>query len=356
MEFLEALKNVMDNYRVKLGRKVILVGDINVAHRRSLRRLRDMLRDDDDDSGVVVGKEGEMMMGGNDTHWTYRRVLVDKILEAVQRQKNVKAVVNNIITKIDNNEKELYEVDNTRSNKTCNDITPSVAIIDNNAHRTNNQPPPSLLVLPKWALDLDKHWDSIEDAMSTAEAIPVQTKNIATGKTFDKYRVRVRVRSINNNTSSNNNDKHEQQQSHIQQKSQPQQQQPKERFVLLGQAESNSHDALSRFDFTPKTYFDTQSKNERVLLPSNAVPIEILIELMKKVAGVTTWDDDVVRSILNGDGGCDNSDWRHNSWLHDSSPGSEWMDRIMGCEDNDENSRDGMVDAFRYLYPSAKDR
>jgi len=86
------------------------------------------------------------------------------------------------------------------------------------------------------------------------KAVPVTTKNIATGATFEKFRVRVRI-----------DDKF---------------------TAFIGRVECTKEDALAYFCFPQRTYFDHDSKEERVSREANIVSIDILGEFMYKIAKV----------------------------------------------------------------------
>ena len=57
LRFLRALRQAMRDQREKLRRKVVLVGDLNIAHR------------------------------AQDVHWKYRRVYVDRVVTEVRELK-----------------------------------------------------------------------------------------------------------------------------------------------------------------------------------------------------------------------------------------------------------------------------
>ena len=222
MKFLNALRRCMVAQR-ELGKKVILVGDLNISHQ------------------------------GIDVHWRFRSVRVNAIIQECRDNEN------------------------------------------------------STSLLPKWKLQLAQHWDTIQTTLSTLEAIPVTTKNIANGSTFDKFRARVTIGKPGS-----------------------------ERKILLGAHESAPGDCLARFTFPRVTYLDQDLNNhECVAREANVILLDTLAELMAKIVKVD-WDISILRVIANSEG------------AKKSSPTSNWLNCVL--------KDDGMVDAFRHLFSDCQGR
>ena len=217
----------MEEQRQK-DKKVILVGDLNIAH------------------------------AGIDVHWAYRSVRVNDVRKEVQ------------------------------------------GVVGSNGSDGSSTP------IPRWKHQVNQHWDAIEAALAKIEVMAVTTKNISTGATFDKYRARTTIGKSG-----------------------------LERKVYLGSHESTADACLSCFHFDEFKYHDRDLDKSCVARDANVISLDTLTELMTKIAGVE-WDAATVQLIANTDG------------LKKSSPTVEWMNNI--------TESDGMVDAFRYIFPNAKGR
>ena len=179
-------------------------------------------------------------------------------------------------------------------------------IRENTCHQNSKEDQKQSNSIPKWKVQVAQHWDAIQCALDTIEAIPVTTKNIATGNSFEKFRARVIVGKSGS-----------------------------ERKVLLGGHEASADDCLRSFIFEEKNYLDHDLQQTILAREPNVIPLHILAELMSKIAKVD-WDSPTLRLIAGTAG------------LMKSSPTSKWLSSIL----ND----DKMVDAFRELFPDAQGR
>jgi Exonuclease III len=225
MKFLNALRRAIKGQKGK-GKKVILVGDLNISHT------------------------------GIDVHWSYRSIPV----------------------------RDLIHHGDDHVFKDGKDDEGNV-----------------------WKQQVSRHWEMIQNALSTMEAIPITTKNVATGSTFQKYRARVTVKKLD-----------------------------LEKKVFLGGYESCVERCLSCFNFEEVTYYDEDLERECIARESNVVPLNTLAELMSKIAGIE-WDVSTIRTISNSVAN-----------LKKSSPPAKWLSDVL--------KEDGMVDAFRHLFPNAEGR
>jgi len=248
MKFLNALRRVMKYQREDRGKKVILVGDLNIVYKRE------------------------------DTHWEYRSVHIDRVLKEVLDYKEAAD------TNVDGEAHKLLHLQNDK-------------VAANGDAKGDGG-------ISKWKLDLDLHWKTIKNALDTMEVVPVTTKNIATGATFEKFRVRVR---INDNFT-----------------------------AFLGRAESTKEEALAYFCFPQRTYYDRDLQKEFVSREANVISIDVLAELLSKIAKVE-WSLKTLRLISEMDVGC-----------CQSSPHARWLNEVLETDD--------MVDAFRSSYPNAQGR
>jgi len=147
---------------------------------------------------------------------------------------------------------------------------------------------------PGWVMDVQKHWPKVERALKTREAVPRRTTNVATKTVFEKFQVRV-----------TNNGKQ----------------------LFLGKAEATKEEALAYYDIFGE---EGESPCEVV------ISVDILIELMHKVAGVG-WSMAEERALAESD-----------AVVWNTSKATMWLNKMI---DND-----GMVDAFRKFYPTAEAR
>lgn len=220
------------------------------ALRRAIKTQKDMGKK------VILAGDLNISQAGIDVHWSYRSVHVNEFL-------------------IHDDNHASAEVNDAESNV--------------------------------WKQQVSQHWKKIQNALSTIEAVPVTTKNVTTGSTFQKYRARVTVKDSNS-----------------------------ERKVFLGGYESSVERCLSCFHFDEIKYYDEDLKIECIARESNVVPLDALAELMSKIIGIK-WDVSTIRTI---------SSFLAN--LKKSSPPSKWLSNVL--------EEDGMVDAFRYLFPDAEGR
>lgn len=229
MKFLNALQVRMHEQRQK-NKKVILVGDLNIAHR------------------------------GIDVYWMHRSVRINDVRQEVRVQ---------------------LEQGGEDTNAGSNNV-------------------------PRWKQQVAQHWETIEAALSNIEAVPVTTQNVATGTKFEKYKARVTLGKSGS-----------------------------ERNVYLGSHEATADACLSHFNFGEMKYHDRDLDKECISRDANVISLDTLAELMAKISGVD-WDAETMRLIANSDG------------LKRSLPTVKWLDSII--------ERDGMVDAFRHVFPNAHGR
>ena len=159
--------------------------------------------------------------------------------------------------------------------------------------------------IQKWKTDLYGCWDKIKGALSTIEAVPVTTKNITTGTTFEKFRSKVTI--IEGNKS-----------------------------IFIGNSESTKEDALACFFFPRQTFLDETLQKEVVCQEENSIPLGTLIELMSKI-GKVDWNESTVQVIAQSP-----------EALSKSSPTIDWFNTIL--------ESDKMIDTFRFLYPDVRGR
>mmetsp|Transcript_13031 Transcript_13031/g.18244 ORF Transcript_13031/g.18244 Transcript_13031/m.18244 type:complete len:578 (+) Transcript_13031:34-1767(+) len=224
MKFLNALRRAMATQR-RQGKKVILVGDLNISH-----------------SGI-------------DVHWKFRSIRVNDIIQEC------------------------------KADATMGDVSEN---------------------LPEWKMQLQQHWETIQSALSSIEAIPVTTKNVTTGSTHEKFRARVTVGNPGS-----------------------------ERKMFLGDYETSPEYAIGRFSFDESNYFDHDLSKDCISMEANVVSLNTLAELMAKIVKVE-WDTSTLRLISNTEG------------LKKSSPIVRWLSDVL--------KDDGMVDTFRHVFPGAEGR
>ena len=173
--------------------------------------------------------------------------------------------------------------------------------------------------IPYWKIDIAKHWNTIQSSLSTIEAIPTTTKNLATGSTFEKYRARITITNEATNTNDNLDN----------------------RKVFLGKAESTKEECIGTFTFPQRTYYDDDLQKDIISREENVIPLNILYEIMTKVVGSgINWGSSTLASIADTDG------------LKKSSPQTDWLNGLLSGDE----SNNAMIDAFRYLHPNAKGR
>ena len=106
---------------------------------------------------------------------------------------------------------------------------------------------------------------------------------------------------------------------------------------MLGSNEDSAEDALDCFNFEEQSYINPETDQSTIIRKKNLVSIDVLAELMSKVANVQ-WDEKTLRTIAESD----------DAGLNPNSPGYLWMKTIV--------DEDGMVDVFRHFYPTAEAR
>jgi exonuclease III len=157
--------------------------------------------------------------------------------------------------------------------------------------------------LPQWKKDIHTHWPAISAALETKQVVPTKTTNTHTGDQFDKYRLAVDVG---------------------------------DRRVYLGKHESTPEYCLYHFDFRETFYSDEETQEQIMAQESNAVRLQILAELMFRIVGVQ-WSEEALREIASTE-----------ATIQRVSPPRRWLHNLLHSEN--------MVDAFRYIYPTAEGR
>jgi len=141
MRFLNALRDAMERQRREFGKRVILVGDMNLTVDR------------------------------RDVHWEDRCVNVDEMLERRRRRRRRRR------SREEEEEEEEDEEEDETEEKDDGEF-------------------------PSWREDVARHWEKITTSLRTLEAVPRQTTNPSTGATFDRFRARVKVVSSATNDGS----------------------------------------------------------------------------------------------------------------------------------------------------------
>jgi exodeoxyribonuclease III len=157
--------------------------------------------------------------------------------------------------------------------------------------------------LPRWKIELQEHWPKIEAALRNKEVVETQTTNPRTGEKFDKFRLCVKVNG---------------------------------KQIFLGSSEEKEEYCLYMYDFRAQRWYDEESDREILISKENTVCIDMLAELMNKIAGVE-WDEGIMRSIAETD-----------ATIEQLSPSRKWLHSVL--------REDGMIDAFRHFYPEAEGR
>lgn len=219
------------------------------ALRKAMKEQRDMGKK------VILVGDLNISHKGEDVHWSRRTIHVPSIIE----------------------EMKSFRMDPTKEQQTIH----------------------------KWKLDLDRCWDKITEVLSTIKAVPVTTKNISTGATFEKFRAKITVDDG-------------------------------KRSIFIGNSESTKEDALACYFFPRQTFCDDALRKEVVCREENAVPLGTLIELMSKIDKVD-WNDSVIQEIAQSP-----------EALSKSSPTIDWLNTIL--------ESDNMIDAFRLLHPNVRGR
>ncbi len=276
MKFLKELRRCMKQQREELGKKVILVGDLNICH------------------------------SGMDEHWKYRSIHVDGIVQQVKDYW-----------------KENHHHHHNMKHKMNDDrVKDEDAANGKNQHKDNNlqKEDKPIRLLPKWKLDIYQHWENIKKVLATIKAVPCTTKNLSTGSNLHKFRAQVELITATD-TSITNGTNHKKYTNN----------------VFLGKAEPTKEECLSNFTFPQRSYHDDELQTDIIAREENVVPLVTLYEIMSKIAKVE-WGTSVLKNRIA----------ESDEALRKTSPHSKWLSQLL--------DEDGMVDAFRSLYPTARGR
>ena len=143
MAFLRALRNAMDRQRRVHGKKVVLVGDMNIK------------------------------IDKRDVHWEYLLVNVDTVVTDYRRH-------HHRLRQSQQEEEEEASQQQSLQKKNEDDLT-----IEEEKEEWDNM---------KWVSDVERHWQMIERTLETTlVAIPRQTTNPSSGAKFDKFRARIEL-------------------------------------------------------------------------------------------------------------------------------------------------------------------
>jgi len=156
---------------------------------------------------------------------------------------------------------------------------------------------------PSWKCQLASAWPQIEQALTTSKVVTTQTTNSLTKQKYDKYRLTVQVN---------------------------------DRRTWLGAHESHPGYCEHQFNFESWKYTCADTDEQILAEEENVVTISVLAELLMKIAGIE-WNESLQRTISGAEG--------RSSRV---SPSRRWLNTIL--------DEDGMVDAFRHLYPEAEGR
>ena len=156
----------------------------------------------------------------------------------------------------------------------------------------------------QWKLDICNHWSTIAAVMETQEVVETKTTNSITKEQYQKYRL---VVTLGNG-----------------------------KRVFLGKHQISSNYCHYGYGLSPEYYSDPETGEQVRCLEANVIRIEVLQELMSKIAGVT-WDESILRSIASTHG-----------TVPRGSPHRDWLTALL--------KEDDMVDVFRHFYPKAEAR
>ncbi len=302
MVFLHELRRRMDEQRTKYNKKVMLIGDLNISR-----------------CGVL------------DLHWRYRKVHVDYILgevEGERRRRREQQEQKNSIDSETNNDSAADATDNVDA------VTPKSESMSTSESELISTSASTSKPFPQWKIELATQWEKIQKSLSTLEVLPITTENISTGSTAQKYRSRVTI--VNNTSNSNNGNDNGNGSNNKNIKNNN----SAGRKVYIGKTENQKIDCLHNFTFPERTYYDHYLQKEITVRKPNVVPITTLHELMSKIANVH-WDERTLASIAN----CSVL----SGVVDEMVPHVNWLNVGLLVED-------GMVDAFRLIYPSARGR
>jgi hypothetical protein len=224
-------------------------------------------------------------------------------------------------------------------------------------------------VVPQWKRDVAQHWDRIRLALTTLRAVPTTTRNTKTSQQYEKFRASVTVSSesctavsnpLTSNGSSNTVNKDPSDTSPVSATSAT-----SSRQVFLGKHEASESWCLMDYECilnSTKLRTDDDDDDDDdddrgasdgygvgndavrdeelgsvvIIRPPNVVSVSVLAELMGKIAGVL-WTEEMQRDISD----------KHGAVVAEM-PTRHWLSSVI--------DEDGMVDAFRHLYPGARDR
>jgi exonuclease III len=249
---------------------------------RALRRAMQIQRNEKGRAVILVG-DLNLSQRRKDIHWKWRSVYINDILQTVHKIRCQRPKTTN------------------RGGESNNDqLVEDEKEVD----------------LEQWMIDVADYWPSIERMLATKTAVLTKTTNPSTGDTFDKYRV---VVEIDDETSTTG----------------------RRKKVYLGSPETSPEACLGRYNFAERSYHDDELNQTVIYCEANTVEVDILGELMAKVIGLPSWQNNnetLLRHIANS----------RYAGRNRVSPTSQWLQSIL--------VDDGMVDAFAHLYPHAHGR
>lgn len=158
--------------------------------------------------------------------------------------------------------------------------------------------------IASWKKDIYKHWSNICSIMETQEAVETKTTNSITKEQYQKFRLAVTTGDG--------------------------------RRIFLGKHEIARDYCFHGYDFSAQIYTDAATGEEFPCREANVVRIEVLAELMSKLASVT-WGEPMLREIAATHGS-----------VPRKSPHRDWLSSLI--------KDDGMVDVFRHFFPKAEAR
>jgi len=177
-------------------------------------------------------------------------------------------------------------------------------------HASNNtkDTTDSSVELPAWKIQLADAWPLVTEMLQTKQVLPTQTTNPKTGAKYDRYRLAV---TMDNPT----------------------------RTVYLGKHESSEDYCCYGYCFEiPEYYTDPETEERLLACEANVVSIEVVAELMVKIAKCNDWSDDhfLKQHIAP------------NATRARVNPFRQWLNELLRDDD--------MVDVFRHLHPQADAR
>ena len=154
-----------------------------------------------------------------------------------------------------------------------------------------------------WKNQLRAAWPTIRSALETKEVVETRTSNSMTGETYNKLRLMVSVEN---------------------------------KKIALGKPESSADYCLYGYDFDEYSYYDEVLEREVLAKRANVIRIQILAELLQKIAGVA-WSEETLREMANSEAD-----------IEQTSPTRRWLSALL--------RDDHMVDVFRHFNPDAQAR